>query len=87
MLLEILLALPFHDCVCQSLTTQPNLNTGVRLHLAGANSANPANCWTCNLPGHFSHECLHAGAIKDLLSKRFAASRSSNRPRRGRKAS
>ena len=93
-LLGILFALPLGDHVHQSLTTQPNLmlekaqevfvrfDTGVRLHLAGADSANAApnaNCWTCNFPG-----TSHTKAIKDLLTKRCAATRSSNRARRNR---
>ena len=53
-LLGILFALPFDNQVCQSLTTQPNLtlkqameafihmDTGVKLHLAGTDSASAA---------------------------------------------
>lgn len=62
------------------------IDTGVKLHLAGADSANVtrnANCWTCNLPGHLSHEYPHAGAIKDLQ----AASPSGNRGRRSKPSS
>jgi len=89
MLLGILFALPFDDHVCQSLTTQPSLSLeqvmeafacvdmGVKLHLAGAESANAAhssNCWKCNLPGHLAPNCPHTGAIKDLVIKCNAAS-------------
>ena len=71
-LFGILFALHFDDHVCQSLTTQPNLtleqamgafdriDTGMKHHLAGTDSANVArnaSCWTCNLPGHLSYEC------------------------------
>ncbi len=97
-LLGCLFALPFDDHVRQSLTMQLGLtleqvqeafvcvDTGVKLHLAGADSANAArtaNCWTCNMPGHFSHECPHPRAIKDLLNKHVAASRSGNHTRCG----
>jgi len=88
-LLGILFGLPFDDHVRQSLTTQPNLSfeqameafvrvdMGVKIHLAGAESANAArgsNCWKCDLPGHLTPNCPHAGAIKDLVVKRNAAS-------------
>jgi len=83
-LLGILFALPYKDHIHQSLLTQSNLtleqaqealihiDTGRQLHIEGADSANVAhsvNCWTCKLPGHLSHQCLHTEAIKDLLIK------------------
>ena len=80
-----MLALPFGDHVLHSPTAQLNLileqaleafahiDIRVRLHLAGADSANAArsvNCWTRNLTGRLSHEFPHAGAVKDLLAER-----------------
>jgi len=90
-LFAFLSGLPFDDHIHQSLTTQSDLtltkateacvrfDTGQRIHLAEADSANAARalfCWKCDSPDHLSRDCPHAGAVKDLIAKRNAASHS-----------
>jgi hypothetical protein len=86
-LFGILFSLPFDDHIHQALMTQPNLtldlvmeamvcfNTGVKLHLADAESANVAHsagCWKCDGPGHLAQDCPHSSAIKDLVAMNIA---------------
>lgn len=93
-LVGILLGLPTDDHVRQALISQPNLtldrakeemiryDTGKKLRLAGSESAPAIHCRKCDAPGHLAQDCTHSGAIKDLVIKRNAASRSATRNRR-----
>jgi len=90
-LFALLSGLPFDDHIRQSLTTQSDLalakateacvrfDTGQRIHLAEADSANAARtlfCWKCDSHEHLSRDCPRARAVKDLITKRNAASHS-----------
>jgi len=60
-------------------------DTGKKPRLADIESANAAReigCWKCDSPDHFANHCPHSAAIKDLVVKRSAASRSGGRNRR-----
>ena len=66
-------------------------DTGKKIHLADADCANVARtlfCWKCDSPEHLSHNCPHAAAVKDVITRGTAASHSGsggrnirNRPR------
>ena len=105
-LFALLSGLSFDDPIRQSLTTQRDLtldeankafvryDTAKKIHLADAESANATRsmcCWKCDSPDHLSNACPHAGAVKDLIAKRNAASRSGSssggRNRRGKSQS
>jgi len=78
------LACLFDDHIRQALTTQSDLkateacirfDTRQKIHLVDTDSANAARilfCWKWDSPDHFSRDCPHVGAVKDLIAKRNA---------------